>query len=659
MLATDRFHAVLPTNANGSSASPINPSAWPVVKSPPKSSTSDHLEPNNPPSRLHSSSSVASASAFQSSASLPMRRTVSDSSPTTALADNGAATKPDGRGFLDDQSLTGQGPSVRTNVLDPASSVLAPVCSSSSPLSSAAASDLAPTSSNSSRPAVQPSPSQDPSSNAFSSDPMGRPASSPSFPANPPLAAHSAPPAAAATPDLDSTSSPPCPTSSSTVTVPSNGPPVSTPPGQSPSPEHVVRPSAFSASAQQPAQRLEREDPAPVQSKPSDSSSSSSPLAHNPAENLTKETTRSEPDSMVTGSSSSSSSMNALPHLDLATYPPQELVKLLASLLQRIATANDALRASEDENASMSGGGESSSASTPTEEDNVATHNGQETAWESHPTGNGEEIESGREAPVHRSSTNTLRPPADVEMKDRHTPSGSSSSWSSPRSTAAGLAATAKNTSPSCSSKAPSSAYAYPQSSDSAVSSTPATPARPATTLIPPGPIAILTSATAQALQQQHHDGVTSSSSSFSTPSYPSSSSTASNDTTSIPIQPTSSSLSPAPNISSSHPLLAASLSAFQSSSSSLCFHARNVPGISIEVYLLRILKYCPASNEVFLSLLVYFDRMSRLSMAVAGRPFAIDSFNVHRLVIAGVTVASKFFSGEFFAFCLLLAFSF
>lgn len=97
---------------------------------------------------------------------------------------------------------------------------------------------------------------------------------------------------------------------------------------------------------------------------------------------------------------------------------------------------------------------------------------------------------------------------------------------------------------------------------------------------------------------------------------------------------------------------LSASLTAFRSSSSSLCFHARNVPGINIEVYLQRILKYCPASNEVFLSLLVYFDRMSKLSMEVGGKPFAIDSFNVHRLVIAGVTVASKFFSGA----CLRLA---
>jgi hypothetical protein len=64
---------------------------------------------------------------------------------------------------------------------------------------------------------------------------------------------------------------------------------------------------------------------------------------------------------------------------------------------------------------------------------------------------------------------------------------------------------------------------------------------------------------------------------------------------------------------------------------------------------LLRILKYCPTTNEVFLSLLVYFDRMSKLVGDSTGRTFVIDSYNVHRLVIAGVTVASKFFSDVFY----------
>jgi len=85
------------------------------------------------------------------------------------------------------------------------------------------------------------------------------------------------------------------------------------------------------------------------------------------------------------------------------------------------------------------------------------------------------------------------------------------------------------------------------------------------------------------------------------------------------------------------------------SSNMSLTFHARNVPTISLDAYLLRILRYCPASNEVFLSLLVYFDRMSRLAKEACGRPFIIDSYNIHRLVIAGVTVASKFFSDVFY----------
>ncbi|KAF9268333.1 cyclin-domain-containing protein, partial [Marasmius fiardii PR-910] len=95
--------------------------------------------------------------------------------------------------------------------------------------------------------------------------------------------------------------------------------------------------------------------------------------------------------------------------------------------------------------------------------------------------------------------------------------------------------------------------------------------------------------------------------------------------------------------------LTTASRSAFATPSSTLTFHARNIPTITLEAYLLRILKYCPTTNEVFLSLLVYFDRMSKLSADATGRTFVIDSYNIHRLVIAGVTVASKFFSDVFY----------
>lgn len=164
-----------------------------------------------------------------------------------------------------------------------------------------------------------------------------------------------------------------------------------------------------------------------------------------------------------------------------------------------------------------------------------------------------------------------------------------------------------------------------------------------------------------------------------------------------------------------------ASLSGY--SSSVLAFHGKNVPSITIVSYLARIHKYCPTTYEVFLSLLVYFDRMtervnsapiqalrqnsdlmeqdiekepsspstsysadgsdladspppsrsvpestddlqkaqyshippsiSRDDSSAAGLPlshfFVVDSFNIHRLVIAGVTCASKFFSDVFY----------
>ena len=152
-----------------------------------------------------------------------------------------------------------------------------------------------------------------------------------------------------------------------------------------------------------------------------------------------------------------------------------------------------------------------------------------------------------------------------------------------------------------------------------------------------------------------------------------------------------------------------------------LAFHGKNVPSITILSYLSRIHKYCPTTYEVFLSLLVYFDRMTEMvnkgllrtaqrrdtssstgtagsATPLAGSPparpdssqpttqqatppssgsispsdrrahahmspspplqagpndlsqfFVVDSYNIHRLVIAGVTCASKFFSDVFY----------
>lgn len=154
-----------------------------------------------------------------------------------------------------------------------------------------------------------------------------------------------------------------------------------------------------------------------------------------------------------------------------------------------------------------------------------------------------------------------------------------------------------------------------------------------------------------------------------------------------------------------------------QQATSVLAFHGKNVPSITIMSYLSRIHKYCPTTYEVFLSLLVYFDRMTemvnsgvaqhdhengevpqrvrrqpssassydRSARTLVGTPplseplvsddqpalshspsmppaissdadaynlshfFVVDSFNIHRLVIAGVTCASKFFSDVFY----------
>lgn len=94
-----------------------------------------------------------------------------------------------------------------------------------------------------------------------------------------------------------------------------------------------------------------------------------------------------------------------------------------------------------------------------------------------------------------------------------------------------------------------------------------------------------------------------------------------------------------------------------------LAFHGTNVPGITLHAYLTRVLKYCPVTNEVFLSLLVYFDRIAKRAnnfqnkkstlgnenSADSEQIFVMDSFNIHRLIISGITVSSKFFSDIFY----------
>lgn len=88
------------------------------------------------------------------------------------------------------------------------------------------------------------------------------------------------------------------------------------------------------------------------------------------------------------------------------------------------------------------------------------------------------------------------------------------------------------------------------------------------------------------------------------------------------------------------------------------CFSGKHIPQISIEQYLLRIQKYCPTTNDIFLSLLVYFDRISKKwnnsnstnENEDEKQNFVMDSYNIHRLLISAVTVSTKFFSDFFYS---------
>jgi uncharacterized membrane protein len=59
-------------------------------------------------------------------------------------------------------------------------------------------------------------------------------------------------------------------------------------------------------------------------------------------------------------------------------------------------------------------------------------------------------------------------------------------------------------------------------------------------------------------------------------------------------------------------------------------FHSRAIPNIGVYPYLTRILKFASFSNEVLLSLLIYFDRIAKLKKT----KYAVNSLTVHRLLI-------------------------
>lgn len=76
-------------------------------------------------------------------------------------------------------------------------------------------------------------------------------------------------------------------------------------------------------------------------------------------------------------------------------------------------------------------------------------------------------------------------------------------------------------------------------------------------------------------------------------------------------------------------------------------FHARTIPTIDILAYLQRILKYAPCGNEVFLAVLVYFDRISRRANALldaqaAAAAAAAEAERAGGVGVAGPSTPSK-----------------
>jgi len=79
-------------------------------------------------------------------------------------------------------------------------------------------------------------------------------------------------------------------------------------------------------------------------------------------------------------------------------------------------------------------------------------------------------------------------------------------------------------------------------------------------------------------------------------------------------------------------------------------FSAGRVPPISIEKYLLQIDRVVHIPNAVLLAMLVYLDRMAQWSTKLnlssdSRKAFVVNSFTVHRLVLAGILAATKYHS--------------
>ncbi|SOV21388.1 cyclin [Plasmodium sp. DRC-Itaito] len=74
-------------------------------------------------------------------------------------------------------------------------------------------------------------------------------------------------------------------------------------------------------------------------------------------------------------------------------------------------------------------------------------------------------------------------------------------------------------------------------------------------------------------------------------------------------------------------------------------FHASKIPDISLKNYLERIGKYIGCSNECFVLLIIYLDRLIKIN-----KDISLSLLCIHRLVITAAMISVKFFDDLYYS---------
>lgn len=78
--------------------------------------------------------------------------------------------------------------------------------------------------------------------------------------------------------------------------------------------------------------------------------------------------------------------------------------------------------------------------------------------------------------------------------------------------------------------------------------------------------------------------------------------------------------------------------------------HGCRPPGISLDAYAARLLKYCKCSPVCFTAAFAYMARLQRGGSNTCGGPLRVDALTAHRLMAVGCVVATKFFDDKYYA---------